>query len=337
MQGNLHNVHKCNTEKPLNRPTPQDRAENSMPGLAHLDWNLLRSFEAVAREGGLGRAAKHLGLAHPTVARHIQQLEEQLGQTLFDRTSTGLALNDLGRRLASVSQAMGEEAAQFLAVAETARNTPDGVVRITVAELLADLAPTLLSGLQDFTGKRQRVFELIVSAEALNLLEGDADIALRHLRPVQQELLCRRVGGLPLAAYASPAYLDRMGTPTRDSYDEHWYIDGVSEQRFTAALKSLGGLIPPSRIAFRSDALSARAAAAAAGWGIVALPRHLGDEDSRLQRLALGTDEEQQSLPIWVVARPSARQRVLLRTVSDTLAAGLEARFGGNREHFEPA
>ena len=303
-----------------------------MPGLANLDWNLLRSFEAVAREGGLSRAAKHLGLAHPTVARHIQQLEEQLGQTLFDRTSTGLALNDLGRRLASVSQTMGEEAAQFLAVAETARNTPDGVVRITVAELLADLAPTLLSGLQDFTGKRQRVFELIVSAEALNLLEGDADIALRHLRPVQQELLC-----LPLAAYASPAYLDRMGTPTRDSYDEHWYIDGVSEQRFTAALKSLGGLIPPSRIAFRSDALSARAAAAAAGWGIVALPRHLGDEDSRLQRLALGTDEEQQSLPIWVVARPSARQRVLLRTVSDTLAAGLEARFGGNREHFEPA
>jgi DNA-binding transcriptional LysR family regulator len=171
----------------------------------------------------------------------------------------------------------------------------------------------------------------------LNLLEGDADIALRHLRPVQQELLARRVGGLPLAAYASPAYLDRMGTPTRDSYDAHWYIDGVSEQRFTAALKTLGGLIPPSRIAFRSDALSARAAAAAAGWGIVALPRHLGDEDSRLQRLALGTDEEQQSLPIWVVARPSARQRVLLRTVSDTLAAGLEARFGGNREHFEPA
>ncbi|MGA1217899.1 MAG: LysR family transcriptional regulator, partial [Pseudomonadales bacterium] len=39
-----------------------------MPGLANLDWNLLRSFEAVAREGGLGRAAKHLGLAHPTVA-----------------------------------------------------------------------------------------------------------------------------------------------------------------------------------------------------------------------------------------------------------------------------
>ena len=111
----------------------------------------------------------------------------------------------------------------------------------------------------------------------------------------------------------------------------------MTEQRFTAALKSLGGLIPPSRIAFRSDALSARAAAAAAGWGIVALPRHLGDEDRRLQRLALGTDEEQQSLPIWVVARPSARQRVLLRTVSDALAAGLEARFGANREHFEPA
>ncbi|MGB0317471.1 MAG: hypothetical protein ACPGAD_01330, partial [Pseudomonadales bacterium] len=61
------------------------------------------------------------------------------------------------------------------------------------------------------------------------------------------------------------------------------------------------------------------------------------DGDHRLQRLALGTDEEQQSLPIWVVARPSVRQRVLLRTVSDTLAAGLEARFGGNREHFEPA
>jgi DNA-binding transcriptional LysR family regulator len=303
-----------------------------MPGLAHLDWNLLRSFEAVAREGALGRAAKHLGLAHPTVARHIQLLEEQLGLALFDRTSNGLVLNDLGRRLAQVSQAMGEEAAQFVALAETARKTPDGVVRITVAELLAELAPTLLAGLQDFSGDRQRVFELIVSAEALNLLEGDADIAIRHMRPAQQELLCRKVGDLPLAAYASPAYVARMGTPTRATHDQHWYIDGVTEQRFTAALKSLGGLIPPSRIAFRSDALEARSAAAAAGWGIVALPRHLGDTDRRLQRLELGPEGEQLTLPIWVVARPSVRQRLLLRTVSDTLAEGLRQHFAANFE-----
>ena len=64
-----------------------------------------------------------------------------------------------------------------------------------------------------------------------------------------------------------------MGTPTRDSYDEHWYIDGVSEQRFTAALKSLGGLIPPNpHLPFAPMPWGARAAAAAAGWASLPCP-----------------------------------------------------------------
>ena len=120
MQGHLHNVHKCNTKKPLRRlPKPVRRNPCTQPRQL-LDWNLLRSFEAVAGKG-LGRAASTWGSLTLRSPGTSSSWREQLGQTLFDRTSTGLALSDLRRRLASLSQAMGGEAAQFLAGGSSAK------------------------------------------------------------------------------------------------------------------------------------------------------------------------------------------------------------------------
>ncbi|HSG88569.1 MAG TPA: LysR family transcriptional regulator [Pseudomonadales bacterium] len=298
-----------------------------MPSASQLDWNLVRTFIAVAEQGSLAGAARQLGLAHPTVARHVQQLEESLALKLFERTTAGLAINEAGLRLAEVGRRMNKDAMAFEAVSETVRTTTNGTVRITIAEVMMDLVPGLLAPLHDPSGDADRRFEIIVSQDQLNLLEREADIAIRHVRPEQSELVCRRVGALPMAAYASETYVKRHGMPQIGGLDTHWFIDGASRQGFAMAVERLGQRVPQERVAFRSDSLHSQRRAALAHWGVVALPTYLGEATPGLCRVMTDTDEDV-SLEIWVVARPGARQQVLLKQVSELLADGLSKRFG---------
>jgi len=291
-----------------------------------LDWNLLRSFVAVAGQGSLAGAARALGLAHPTVARHVQLLEAQLGLALFERTGSGLAINEAGQRLAEVAERMGQEARTFEAIAESVQTSGSGRVRVTVAEPLVELMPELLLPLHQQRAAEHREVELVVSAERLNLLERQADIAVRHLRPDQADLICRRVGGIPMAAFASRGYVSRHGMATLADLDSHWFIDGAAAQRFARALERFGYCIPAHRLVFRSDSLPAQMAAAEAGWGVAGLPVHAAER--RRELVQVFPDAPPVVLDVWVVARPVARQWPLLRAAFERVCEALEARFG---------
>jgi DNA-binding transcriptional LysR family regulator len=56
----------------------------------------LRSFVVVAEEGHVGRAAERLFMSQPPLSRQLQQLEQALGMTLFERTPRGVVLTDDG-------------------------------------------------------------------------------------------------------------------------------------------------------------------------------------------------------------------------------------------------
>lgn len=59
----------------------------------------LRVFEAVARLGGMSRAALELHTVQSNVTARIRVLEDDLGTPLFERSSRGTALTPAGRRL----------------------------------------------------------------------------------------------------------------------------------------------------------------------------------------------------------------------------------------------
>ncbi len=77
----------------------------------------LRSFYAVAREGGFTAAAGYLKVGQPTVTEQVRDLEERFGVELFFRRGKTVSLTDAGEQLYDVAKGMfghEEEAIQLL-------------------------------------------------------------------------------------------------------------------------------------------------------------------------------------------------------------------------------
>ena len=93
--------------------------------LATLDWRLLQSFLAAAQAGSLSRAAAMLGDSQPTLSRRLAQLEQALGQALFERSPRGLAPTPAGRALFKRALPLWGAAEQEVRTAMGAKLTAD--------------------------------------------------------------------------------------------------------------------------------------------------------------------------------------------------------------------
>lgn len=305
------------------------------PSAADLDWNLVRTFLTVVDQGSLSAAARSLGLAHPTVARHIQNLESGLGMSLFDRQSSGLRPNGAGSRLAESARSMLEGARAFELASRAVRNSESGRVRITASEFMADVFPELLTPLRRAGRQGSINIELLLSNNQLNLLEGEADIAIRHVQPRQQDLVCRRLSGLPAGLYASRAYVAERGEPRADGVGDHWFIDDVRELRLARSAQRLGYHIGKEQFVFRSDQFTGRLNGAVAGWGIAVVPVHVAVQHPELVRVF--ADVPFSEVEMWLVGRQDVRTTPYLRDAFTTAGDMLNAFVAGLQDQDEGA
>jgi LysR family transcriptional regulator, glycine cleavage system transcriptional activator len=135
----------------------------------------VRVFEAASRHGNFTRAAEELGMTQAAVSYQMKLLEERLGAPLFARSGRGIALTDLGRRIApqvtGAFDAMGEA---FAAV----HSETESVISITAPRTLA--TNWLASRLGSFQLARPDLaVRLHVGDEMIDLLAGEADVGLR--------------------------------------------------------------------------------------------------------------------------------------------------------------
>src|SRR2546423_5845119 len=75
-----------------------------------MDWDLCKTFVAVAETRSFAAAARQLRSSHPTVGRNIALLEGQLGTKLFARSNEGLSLTAQGRKFREHVEAMSAAA-----------------------------------------------------------------------------------------------------------------------------------------------------------------------------------------------------------------------------------
>jgi DNA-binding transcriptional LysR family regulator len=233
-----------------------------------MDWNLLRSFAAVAETGSLSAAARALNSSQPTVGRHIAELESALDLKLFDRGKRGYDLTEAGAKLVDDVAAMRShaEAVARRATGQTARM--EGTVRVTASEVVGILVlPEIVTRMRREEPGLE--VEIVASDNVGNLLRGDADIAIRMVRPHQLDLVARHVADIPLKPCAAISYVERHGRPQKpqDLLDH----DIIGYDRSTAisdGLRAMGFPVERDFFKLRSDSHMVHWEALKAGAGI---------------------------------------------------------------------
>ncbi|GHE48257.1 LysR family transcriptional regulator [Streptomyces cellulosae] len=155
-------------------------------GRTDLDLRRLRSFVAVAERLHFGQAAAALHVTQPALSRQIQQLEHDLGVTLFRRSSREVALTPAGEQFLQDSR-------ELLAVARAAQNR---VRRIAAGEGVLKvgfmLSSDITAPLHAFSAREPQVrIELVRLrwwSQSADLLDGTADVGFVRL-PVDAERL----------------------------------------------------------------------------------------------------------------------------------------------------
>lgn len=264
-----------------------------------IDWNLYQSFLAVMREGSLSGAGRSLGLSQPSVGRHIDALEAALAASLFIRAPDGLRPTPLAHELLASAQAMAGAAQQAVRLASGYRQTPRGTVRLTASQMIGGEAlPALL---KSFMALNPHIaIELVLNDQQDDLLKGEADIAIRMIRPTQQSLQCKRIGRVDIGLFAHQQYLRAHGMPSKlEDLADHVLI-GPDQNPYVLNLASQHRLpLTRDMFVFRSDHDAAQMAGLRAGLGIAGCHLAIGRQDPQLQEVL--PDKVTFSLDMWLV------------------------------------
>ena len=289
---------------------------------AEPDWALLRVFLAVAHCGSLSRAAQQIGSSQPTLSRQMALLEAQVGGALFERTRRGLRLTAAGDALRVPVERMQDHVREWSLAAAGRSMSLQGTVRLTASEIVsAYLLPEVLRTLRQSHPEIQ--IELVASNTLENLLEREADIALRVMRPTQTGLVARKLADLPLGFYARRDYIEARGKPSRATMHRHDWVGYDRSDQMLRGFRAAGHEVTREFFAFRCDNQIVAWQAVLAGLGIGVGPRRLAELASEL--VPVLRDVKLPSLPLWLTAHRELRGTPRLKAVFDTLASALAA------------
>ncbi|HWK63723.1 MAG TPA: LysR family transcriptional regulator [Rhizobiaceae bacterium] len=290
--------------------------------MADLDWNLIKSFVAVAETGSLSAASRRLAASQPTIGRHIGELEAALGVVLFRRGRRGYELTDGGAALLERGRGLSEQAAAFSRLAFGAVETIAGTVRVAASEIVAAyVLPPMLARLG--VEEPGIEVEIVASNQVENLLRRDADIAVRMVKPVQNELVARKVADLQLAVCAASSYLDRRGRPQRaEDLLCHDLVGYDRSDDIIRGFAALGSIVDRHAFRIRTDNQIVAWEAVRAGNGIGFMQKSLVDRDPAVEPLlpALALP----GLPMWLAMHRDVRTSPRIRRVADFLFAELK-------------
>src|SRR5260370_33676177 len=145
-------------------------------------WEPSRSCLAVLKAGSLAGAGRALGVAQPTVGRHVAALEKSLRLALFTRSQTGLIPTDAALSLRSFAESMQSTAAALERAAASQGAGGRGTVRVTASDVIGvEVLPPIVAALRD--SHPDLTVELVLSTRVQNLLRREADIPVRMVRP----------------------------------------------------------------------------------------------------------------------------------------------------------
>ncbi|PWC39131.1 LysR family transcriptional regulator [Azospirillum sp. TSO35-2] len=275
-----------------------------------MEWSDLRIFLAIAREGTLGAAARRIGQTQPTMGRRLRALEEDVGHTLFQRTSDGFVLTDEGAAVLRHAERMEEECLALERALAGQGGRLEGSLRVSSSDWFG--VHTLTPIFNDFARRHPGVtVELLTDARLLSLARREADLVFR-IRPFDEpEVVQRKLTRVEYALYGVagsrvPKAGDGAGCRlvTMDTA-----FGGMPDVRW------LQRMLPNAGVVFRSNNRDAQARMAALGAGLAVLPRPIGDALEELEVVDLG--EPPPGRDVWVGYHQDLRRLARLRALLD--------------------
>lgn len=188
--------------------------------------DLMRTFLSVVDTDSFTRAGSKLGKSKALVSKHVSELEARLGARLLHRTTRSIGVTEIGR-------AYYERAQQILADFDNLEDqirsqsgTPRGLLKLTAPQTLGEMA--VMDMATAFRRKYPAVeLDILLADRTVDLVAEGFDVALRVATMTDSSLIARKLCSMRIPLCASPAYLERNGTPRRpeDLVQHHCIVD----------------------------------------------------------------------------------------------------------------
>lgn len=270
-----------------------------------MEWSDLQVFLTVAKEGSFADAAKALKNSYTTVSRRIENLEKNLGATLFIRQHGELSLTTEGQEMMMVAKKVASLTGKLERRLQGLNQKLEGDITITLSK--AVLSGLLMPNLSAFKNKHPDInIEFNTGRAFLDIMKGEADIAIRltdnHEYQIPDNLIGLRLPDIHVHAYANKKIAKAInnGKPPADI----GWIKWDKRINFTQMYSYFDQENWP--IKWTIDDVTAQVDATEAGIGIGILPCFLGDSNSKLARIYPKLSPLS-VLDAWVVAHPDMR------------------------------
>lgn len=293
------------------------------------NWDDLRVFLAVAREGTLSAAARAVDVHHSTISRRVAELEARLGARLFDRLPRGYRLTGAGESLLTRVTRIEEDVLAIGRQVSGADAALSGVVTLTT---VGDLTPWLAGQLCTFRERYPAIeVEVLSDQRVFSLTRREADLALRPgPAPTEPDVVGQRACRMRITLYAAHRYLERFGAPSSPSDLAEHALVGFDDANAGLAFNTwLLGLAPGLRAALRGSDVRTQVDLIRAGLGVGPIPCILGDTIPELTRLELSPAPLWTDL--WVLYHADLRQTARVRVFREFLLQALT----GDADRFE--
>lgn len=284
------------------------------------DWNHARTFLSVAEEGSLSAAARKLDQTQPTISRQIAALEAALGIILFERTGRSVHLTGAGMELLEHIRAMSQGADRVALAASGRAQAIEGQVRITASDMMsAYILPPVVQALSRKAPELD--IDIIADNTQRDLMRREADIAIRHARPEQPDLVAKRLGDQIMRFYASRDYLAAHGVPEMEDLSGHQLLSFVGPERMLGYLVPTGLKITDDNLRLSSSSQLVAWEMARRGLGMMIMTESVAAHCPEMELVLESVQEF--PIPVWLVAHRELRTSRRFRLVFDHLAEAL--------------
>ncbi|MEM1287287.1 MAG: LysR family transcriptional regulator [Pseudomonadota bacterium] len=294
-----------------------DKFEPMVQNIGTIGLAALRSFNSVARLGGMSAAAQRLGMAKSGVSRHVAQLEAHFGAPLMQRSGRTVKLTPLGERLHGRIASILAEIDQLADIAREESSGVSGQVSIAATPEFGGL---VASTLFPIINARHRDLKLVMrTAYAFeDMQDPSTDIAFRIGTFKDDRLVARRLGEFRAWLVASPAFVEshRVSAP-EDLATTPCLIFRGERAAATWTLHGKDNEIPISVEGFAAvQSFTILRDLALAGHGVAFIPEVVAADAVRAGDLVrILPDFASRAFPVFLTFRPGARRIARLDAV----------------------